>query len=92
MEAQGGTFALHNVQGSSKVLWGAHQGAVVQVPHVEAETWDVSLQALEQGLEGLSKTQWAERVPLLHTTAAMDGIFPQMEQGLTGVAGFHPGR
>ncbi len=37
MEAQGGTFALQDVQSSSKVLWGAHQGAVVQVPHVEAE-------------------------------------------------------
>ncbi len=38
MEAQGGTFALHDVQGSSKILGGAYQGAVVQVSPVEAET------------------------------------------------------
>ena len=51
VEAQRRTFAFHDAQGSSEILWGVHQGAVVQVPHVEAEARDVRLQTLEQRLE-----------------------------------------
>ena len=44
MEAQGRTFALDNAQGSSEILWGAHQGAVIQVLRVEAEAQNATLE------------------------------------------------
>ena len=40
----------------------------------------------------LRETKWTQRIPLLHTAAAVDDVFAQVEERVAGVAGLHPCR
>ena len=42
-------------------------------------------------MESEGKAQWAQKVALLNTTTAEGRVLAEMDNGLAGVAGLHPG-
>ena len=92
VKAKGRAIPLHNVKSSSKILRRAHQRAIIKIPGIQCESRKLGLDLLDERMECQGKTEWAQRIPLLHTTATVDRVLTQEEEWLTRIAGLHPGR
>ena len=82
---------FYDTQGSCQFTGGATEGAIIQVPCVDIETWYFSLDPLHDGLEGQSEAQGPQWIPLLNPASAQDLVITEVENGLGPIAAFHPG-
>ena len=92
VETKRGTIPLDYVQCSRETLRGTHQGAIVEVPGIQSKRGYLGLDTLDNGVESQGEPQWTQKITLLHTAATVDDILTQVEERVTGVAGFQPRR
>jgi hypothetical protein len=69
------------LESGSQSLWGAHEGAIIEVPGIEREVGQLSLDLFDERMEGWGKPQRARRVPLLDTATAANESSPRRRNG-----------
>ena len=79
METDRRAVPLDDTKCCHEVLWGADQSAVIQMSCVQSEIRDLLPDMLYNGMEREGEIQQAQRVTLLHPTAAEDGVLTQAE-------------
>jgi hypothetical protein len=52
VEPKGGAISLHSLESGSQSLWGAHEGAIIEVPGIEREVGHLSPDLLDKRMEG----------------------------------------